>query len=263
MSAATLTADKGNGKGAATMVTLPITKSGPVHDAERITILIYGTHGIGKSTWCAEAPEALMIATEPGLNHLTAYKHGVESWEGLLATCAALAKGGLPYKTIVLDTVDNALVLCRAFIQERYGIQDLSEDNNKGYALVNNEFQRVLTKLALLPYGLILVSHAQDVEMKTRTRKYTKTVPTLSAKARQIVLQLVDVVLYADIEVTAGEDERSHERRVLFTKPTSEYEAKDRTGLLPDTLPLSYAAFLNAWNAAKNGADTDPQPKKD
>ncbi len=241
----------GGGGTGVTALMLPTEKSGPVMEADQITVLLYGQHGIGKSSLAASAREPLMLATEPGLNHLTAYKMPIESWKQLLEVCALLAKGGTPYKTVVLDTVDNALILCRAHVQEKYGIQDLGDDNNKGHALVNNEFQRVLTKLAQLPYGLILVSHSQDVEMKTRTKKYTKTVPTLSAKARQIVLQLVDVVLYCDLEVSY-EGDRAIERRVMRTKPTTEYEAKDRTGLLPAELPLSYGALLDAWHEAKS-----------
>lgn len=251
---------------AAQSIQLPTAKSGPVQEANRITILLYGPGGIGKSTWASMAPDPLMLATEPGLNHLTAYKLQIEGWKDLLYACAKLAEGNPLYKTIVLDTVDNALLFCRAYVQERDRIADLGDDNNKGHALVNNEFHRVMTKLAQLPYGLVLVSHSQEVEVKTRTKKYTKVVPTLSAKARQIVLQLVDVVLYCDLEVTT-EGDHTRETRVIRTKPTTEYEAKDRTGLLPESLPLEYGAFLGAWHAAKaakesggnNGSATRPQ----
>ena len=40
-------------------------------------------------------------------------------------------------------------------------------------ALINNEFYRVLTKLAFLPYRLFLVSHVQEKEIETRTGKST------------------------------------------------------------------------------------------
>ena len=46
----------------------------------------------------------------------------------------------------------------------------------------------MLTKLAFLPYGLFLISHAKEVEMDSRTGKYVRVVPTLPDKARKIVL---------------------------------------------------------------------------
>ena len=102
----------------------------------------------------------------------------------------------------------------------------------KGYAIVNNEFQRVLTKLAFLPYGLFLVSHSKEIEVETRTGKYTRTVPTLPDKARKIVLGMVDMVLYCDLE-RRGEGKSI--RRLIRTKPSQYYEAGDRTGRLPET----------------------------
>ncbi len=70
--------------------------------------------------------------------------------------------------------------------------------HGKGWALVKNEWHRVLTRLASLPYGLILISHAVDKTIETRTGEYTKTTPSLPDRARNVVLGLVDIILYGD-----------------------------------------------------------------
>jgi hypothetical protein len=44
---------------------------------------------------------------------------------------------------------------------------------------------------------------------------------------------------------------------VLRTKPAKHYEAGDRTGRLPETLPLDYAAFTAALATGKPA----PKPK--
>jgi len=75
----------------------------------------------------------------------------------------------------------------------------------------------VLTKLAFRPYGLFLVSHSKEIEVETRTGKYTRIVPTLPDKARKIVLGMVDMVLYCDLE--DAEDKAT--RRVIRTKPAA------------------------------------------
>ena len=49
-----------------------------------------------------------------------------------------------------------------------------------------------------LPYGLILISHAHDKTIETRTGEYTKTQPSLPDRARNVVLGLVDMILYCD-----------------------------------------------------------------
>jgi vancomycin permeability regulator SanA len=68
--------------------------------------------------------------------------------------------------------------------------------HGKGWALVKNEWHRVLTRLASLPYGLILISHAVDKTIETRTGEFTKTQPSLPDRARNVVLGLVDINVY-------------------------------------------------------------------
>jgi hypothetical protein len=151
---------------------------------------------------------------------------------------------------VILDTIDNAYKFCTEFILAKFKVEHESDlGYGKGYALVNNEFQRVLTKLAFLPYGLFLISHAKEMEMDSRTGKYTRVVPTLPDKARKIVLGMADMVLFCDLEVSSGENGEQLVRRVIRTKPSLYYEAGDRTGRLPDILDLDFKAFLTAFNA--------------
>ena len=151
-------------------------------------------------------------------------------------------------RTIVIDTVDNAYRMCADYVCAKFKIAHESDlEYGKGYALVNAEFHRVINKLALLPYGLFLVSHAQEKEVQTRTGKHTKTVPTLPDKARKLVLGLVDIILFADLEPATGSDGKPAYRRVLRTKPSATYEAGDRTRRLPETIDFSFAAFAEAF----------------
>jgi hypothetical protein len=139
--------------------------------------------------------------------------------------------------------------MCTEHVCEKMKIEHESDlEYGKGYALVNAEFHRVLNKLALLPYGLFLVSHSQEKEIETRTGKYTRTVPTLPDKARKIVLGMVDIILFGDLEPTTGPDGKPAYRRVLRTKPSAAYEAGDRTGRLPDVVDLDFAAFIAAFS---------------
>ena len=110
----------------------------------------------------------------------------------------------------------------------------------------------MLTKLAL-PCGLFLVSHAKEIEMDSRTGKYTRIVPTLPDKARNMVLGMADMVLFCDLDVQSGGEAEPSFRRVIRTKPSLYYEAGDRTGRLPETLDLSFTGFLEAFNAASAG----------
>jgi hypothetical protein len=169
----------------------------------------------------------------------------------LLNACAEITEGKHPFKTVIIDTIDNAYKFCTDYIVKKYKIEHESDlGYGKGYALVNNEFQRVLTKLAFLPYGLFLISHAKEIEVDTRTGKYTRVVPTLPDKARKIVLGMVDQVLFCDLEMDTAEDGAKSVHRVIRTKPSLYYEAGDRTGRLPETIDLDFRKFLDAFDSA-------------
>ena len=233
------------------MAILPSAKTAPKPHLADLTVLAYGPTKIGKSDFCSHAESALFLATEPGLNALDVFQTPIQSWDDLLEACAEIVAGQHPFKTVIIDTVDNAYKFCADYILKKFKVEHESDlGYGKGYALINNEFQRVLTKLAFQPYGLFLISHAKEIEVETRTGKLTRVVPTLPDKARKIVLGMVDMVLYCDLEKSTGEDSEQRPRRVIRTKPSLYYEAGDRTGRLPETLDLNFASFLEAFNAA-------------
>lgn len=235
---------------------LPTAKTPPKPNLADLTVLVYGPTKIGKSTWCSNAEGALFLSTEPGLNSLEVFQTPIASWDELLAACGEIAEGKHPFKTVIIDTVDNAFRMCADYICRKHKIEHESDlGYGKGYTLITNEFQRVLNKLAFMPYGVFLISHSQNVEIETRTGKYTKTVPTLPEKARKIVLGLVDMVLYCDIETGTGSDGKA--RRVMRTKPSLYYEAGDRTGRLPEVIDLDYSEFIETYTANSD------KPKKE
>jgi len=240
---------------------LPTAKTPPKQSLSELTVLVYGPTKIGKSTMCSQAEEALFLATEPGLNALETYQVPITTWDSMLAVCGEIAEGNHPFKTIVIDTLDLAYKMCADHICRKYRVDHESDlGYGKGFSLTSNEFQRVLTKLAHLPYGLFLISHSQQIEIETRTGKYTKIVPTLPEKTRKTVLGLVDIILYCDIEITAGPDNRTVMRRVLRTKPHVNYEAGDRTGRLPEVIDLDFGKFLEAFNQGVSAQSSGQQP---
>jgi hypothetical protein len=238
-------------------MSLPTQKTPPRDSMSDLTVLLYGASKIGKSTLCANTDHALFLATEAGLNSLDVFQQPILNWQGLCVAVADIEKGDHPFKTIILDTVDNAYKMCADHICRKSNIQHESDLGfGKGFSLVNNEFQRVMTKLSLLPYGFYLISHAQDKEMDTPTGKRIKTIPTLPGKAREIVLGMVDIILFCDVEMVPGPEGKKIERRVMRTKPSALYEAGDRTKRLPETIDLDFTAFVDAY---KSGT-TEPSP---
>ena len=243
-------------------IALPTEKTKPSMDYGKKSILLFGPPKIGKSTIASKFPGALFFECEPGLNELEVFKVPTYNWADFLDACKLVSAGNHSFKTVVIDTADNAFKFCTDHINEKHGVEyegDLG--HGKGWAFVKNEWHRVLTKLASLPYGLVLISHSTDKQIETRTGTITRTVPTLPDRARSVVLGLVDMILFCDAVSVKDKDGSQAVQRVIRTKPNPNYEAGDCTGRLPETLPLDFDAFARAFATPKN--TTTPENGKD
>lgn len=249
---------------------LPTTKTPPCLDLSRLKALVYGLPKLGKSTFCAGFPDAIFLATERGLDALSVHQLPITNWKEMTDALGEIAEGGHKFKTVIIDTIDNAFAMCVEHFTTKHKVEYVGDlPFGKGFGLVKNEFRRVLTKLSHLPYGLVLVSHAKTKTVETPTGEIEKTTPTIPDQGRDIVLAFADLVLYVDQEDV--KDEKSGKRvsrRVIRTKRTANYEAGDRTARLPETLPLEFDAFAAAFTTAKAPEDkknqkttkTDTQP---
>jgi len=237
------------------MAILPTEPTPPKKDLSDFIILEYGFPKAGKTTWASHFPNSVFLATESGQNAIECFKVPIDSWATFLAACNELARGGHDFRTIVIDTVDNLWLLCQQHVCGKHKVEHESDlAYGKGYSLILTEFQRVLTKLSHLPYGLVFISHAEMEEVKTRTGSYHKVVPSLREKPRKVVLGMADMVLLCDIETVPGPEDQPTMRRVMRTKPSPYWEAGDRTGGLPETIDLDFDAFTSAFKAAQDAS---------
>lgn len=225
---------------------------------------IYGVPKIGKSTFAAQFPDALFLPTEPGLSHLDVYQappdgSGITSWAQLLNILqevaemrkASIAQGVKPpFQTLVIDTADAAYKLCVAHTCGARKIEHPGDlDRGKGYEFVNNEFERVMRRMMMLGFGVILISHAKEIEVKKGGVKWSKIVSTLPGSGRKIAASLADFILFCDVaEIDDAKAPGGKRRvRVIRTKPSVYYEAGDRQGFLPSVVPLDFGAFSAAY----------------
>lgn len=212
------------------MSLLPKEKSGVNNNLSDQIILIYGRAGIGKSTICASFDKAIFLATEPGLNHLDVYSTPITSWSDFMLACKELAEGKHEFKTVVIDTVDRLIPLCQQFIEKKMEVEYIGDvPHGKGWFMVTSELSRVLTKLSQMPMGLVIVSHSKQEEVETKTAKFSRFTIDIGGKNQNVILNLMDIILFMDSEMRKGE-----EVSVVRTKPSLYWEAKDKSKLLPD-----------------------------
>jgi hypothetical protein len=237
---------------------LPTDKTKPTLSAETAKGLLYGPPKIGKTETIAnlDPDHTLMLATEAGYGALEAFVKPVGSWTEFRAVGPELKKGGHPFTTLAVDTVDELFKFCTDQVMKDLKITHPSDlDYGKGWAAVTDEFRLRVGALCSLGLGVWFISHSVDRDVKTRTGgELTVTSPSLSGKAREWLLGFVDYILYARSEV--GEE---GETRVVRTVATENYVAGGRV-VLPDPLPLNAAAIKGAISEAVGARHAAAEP---
>lgn len=229
-------------------MTLPTRKTPPLANLTDYSILIYGATKIGKTTFASQAPDVLFLATERGTNALDVYVKNVDTWEDLCGALGELAKPGHQFKTVCIDTADNAHALCVEYICRQNNIKGPEEREARDiYPAINREFKRVFNRLVSLGIGVIFISHSKVIEVKGKVKKYDKVVPSLPNTPGSFLVGLVDIVLLAHMQVERGEEGKVTEWRAVHTKPSAQHDAGDRTGRLPEVLPLDYNEVQKAF----------------
>jgi len=180
-----------------TEILLPTVKSLPSENLGAYSMLLYGEKKIGKTSMASMFPEALFCMFEPGGKALSIYQIPIKRWEDFLSVLRLLKKDK-KFKTIIIDPVDIAYVLCLQYVCKRLGIEHPSDEEwGKGWQAVREEFTMRFNDLLELDKGVILISHAADKEIKTRLGKsYHKVMATMPGQAREALEGIVDIWVY-------------------------------------------------------------------
>lgn len=233
---------------------------GPVRAPQRV--VIYGTEGIGKSTWASHAPGVIWLPTEEGSNALDVARFPrVQSWTDIVDALDSLASEAHEYKTLVIDTLDAL----EPFVWAKTCATRLNGDKRvhsiedygfaKGYIYALDLWGELLARLDTLRdkrgMEVILVAHAALITVKSPdTEDWQRYDLKLHHKASARVREWADHVLFATnqlgmakinqrMKVTALGD------RVLHTVAAPGWVAKTRSGATAE-LPLSYDAWIEA-----------------
>lgn len=232
---------------------IPDEPTEPEFDLSGKMILLYGLPKIGKSSLANQFPGAIFVPTEPGLSHIRHFQippNGFcATWGDLGKACKALAtdKARSRFKTVVIDTVDNAWLSCERFICQREGIKTIQEQGyGVGAGKVLAEFRNAMQQFVQLGYGLIFTSHAEIKEFDDPHHgRFSRIVPTLPERARKMVAGLVDHILYFGLDqvsVPDGDGVRMVDCRVIRCRPSRGWDAGGRIELPADIVAIGGAA---------------------
>lgn len=221
-------------------------------------VMLYGTQGIGKSTWAAQAPKPIFLPTEDGLGEIDCEKFPkAKTFEEVMGRLAELYTEKHPYRSLSVDSLDWLERLIWVEVCKENGVKSIDAIGyGKGYGFAMTLWNDFLTGLSALRdekgMTIILIAHARIERFENpETDAYDRYTPRLHKTAAHLIQEWCDEVLFASYRVlTRQAGDGLHKKvkgigtgeRIIRTVERPAHQAKNRLGL-PDELPLAWEAF--------------------
>jgi hypothetical protein len=224
-------------------------------------VMLYGTHGIGKSTFAAGSEKPIFIQTEDGLGEIDCDKFPLaETFEQVIDALSELYTEKHPYRTVVVDSLDWLERLIWADVCKKRMVESIEDIGYaKGYVFALTQWREFLDGLTALrnERGMtsVLIAHAKIEKFENpETETYDRYVPRLHKLASAVVQEWCDEILFATYRVHVKQTDEGFNRkrtqgvgtgeRIVRTTERPAHVAKNRLDL-PEELPLDWKAYIN------------------
>lgn len=229
--------------------------------------MLYGTHGIGKSTFASQADKPVFIQTEDGLGEIDCAKFPLTTtFEDGLKALSELYTEKHSYRTVVVDSLDWLERLIWADVCRKRNVESIEDIGYaKGYTFGLTQWRQFLEGLSALRRDkgmtVVLIAHARIERFENpETETYDRYVPRLHKLASAVVQEWCDEILFASYKVHTKQTEDGFNRkraqglgtgeRVIRTTERPAHVAKNRLNL-PDELPLDWNAYAQFFTNTK------------
>ena len=210
-------------------------------------VMFYGEPKTGKTTTAVKFPKSLLLAFEKGYNALNnVMAQPINKWSEFKQVLKQLKDKQVQdkFETIIVDTADIMWDLAEKYVCQREAVEKIGDiPFGGGYKMVEQEVDESLRSIALMDYGLVMISHAEDKEFTDESgESYQKIVPTLPKKARKIVTRMADIIGYS----RTIQDEEGNTTVNLYMRGTSRFEAGSRWKHTPPSVEFNYKNLVDA-----------------
>ena len=246
--------------------------SGKVSRAQKI--VVYGSEGIGKTTFASAFPKPLFIDTEGGTAQMDVNRLAMpDSWDGLVALIEEVSRNPGICGTLVIDTADWAEQLCIKDICSKYKKSGIEEFGyGKGYTYISEEFSRFLAacdKVIAADMNVLITAHAKmrKFEQPDEMGSYDRWEMKLTRQVAPLIKEWSDMLLFCNyktfvVSQEGGKSKGQGGKRVIYTSHHPCWDAKNRHAL-PAEMDMSFDSIRHIFygSAASNTTDEDAHAK--
>ncbi|MCP4567359.1 MAG: ATP-binding protein [FCB group bacterium] len=231
--------------------------------------LVYGTDGIGKSTFANSFPNPIFIRAEDRLDHIDCHKFPLlDSTQTALKQLTALGQEDHDYKTVVLDSGDWYESIIHAEIAKARNKDSIADIGfQAGYEAAVVYWQKLLDGFDWLrkqkSIEVVIITHAIIININdTNGDSYAQYAPKLHKHASALLRSWVDEILfirYKTYTKTKGEGFKKREvgvgsgERIILTAARPGHVAKNSCDGLPPELSLDYDEYIKYFKETTNG----------
>ena len=248
---------------------------GPIHSALRVGI--YGTEGVGKTTFASRFPGAVFIDTEGSTRTMDVARFDPPASLNAVHEQLTWVLGHPDHVgTVVIDTVDwLERLIFKAVCEEKHieNIEDIGY--GKGYVFAKQKMQGLLDVLDIIierGVNVVLVCHSivRKFELPDEMGSYDRYTLKLNEKnIAPLIKEWVDMLLFVNYKTDIITDSdgktkkgRGGQRRVMYANHNACWDAKNRFGL-PDEMPFDFAEIAHLFGEAEpvQAVEIPPEPK--
>ena len=219
-------------------------------------VLIYGSDGIGKTSFAAGAPDPFVIDVNKGSLQCDVRRVMPESWPEVMEWIDAVEKGKVKCKTLALDDLSTLEHMGNAEFFPGTTIDKWDGGYGRGdsHAIMRwRELLLALERVWASGKAIVLVGHMQVKHFDDPTGPgFDRFVVSVREKLAGLLRQSTDYVLFAREEISqqkVGGDTKAVTNGVRWahTKRCPAFDAKARgTTLFPEKILLSWDEFARA-----------------
>lgn len=227
-------------------------------------ILIYGVHGIGKSTFGAGAPDPVVIQTENGLANIKVKKFPLaKSYDDVIEQLGVLAADKHDHKTLMVDSADWLERLIWDKVCKDAEVKSIEQIGyGKGYIHALTYWQEYVRALNYLREQrnmmIIQTAHAEIKAFNAPdTDSYDRYFIKLHKTSSALIQEFSDCVFFVNYVVHVVKEDQGFNKkkskakggdeRIIYARERPAFSAKNRYGL-PDTVPFDQSG-VKTWSA--------------